>query len=860
MILGIACIIVLIVVIFENQQFKKQIDQLEEKNKKLEQIIQEYLDANEAEVFDETKFNALKSHIEGIKNRENSYQEQNNKVVENPTVERAEKIIDEQREQTINQSTVNQEKKEIDKETLKNNLILITGSIFIILAAIIFLTSTWNIVPNVVKTITLVLLIGVFLGASHIAKKIFRLEETSRTFFNIGMSYIPIAMFSITLFGLLGDYLSISGAGVNIYFSICIILLSLMYFYLATVGKLTNLYLIITSIISVPILLCTTIGISNILAIAIITAIYYLKSKNENGIISKTIYMFGIVIFVWALVNLCYFVLDITIKQAIMIIFMIGLYIYSMCTSDKLIKPVVLVTFIVMPIIYFSTVILGILGDVDFLIKDYIILWITTIMTFVAYRKIDIYKEILLPLVPIGIFLSGINTVFRCELDFSYVVVLSVIIFVISMIKPIKDTKLKEVFAKYGNILIIISMILYYIISYEKTIYNLLLHIFVFACYILAFIRNRKRIEYKILSYILSNLLLCSICYIINQTDLLQYVPFITTMAITALEIYWKNRKDYFSIAYLLVAYIITFLLLNIGISITTFLLVIISCIMFVIYIHKNQFTVNTNIIPMIAILPSIYLSKWAVVSDFNFMVLASIAVIILTTMLSIRKDKISIFTISSAIYILLQAIAFDISVYITILFVMAWAILHAIKLEKYKDCFKVIFYLAVLVLYLNVVKDIGKLFNINISQITIINYIGYIICIFTITRDILKNRMPTIYKPIEYIASAILYFVALTDYTNEIDGMIFVVFLVIISMLSYKKRYGPIFLSSIIAIIINAFILTRAFWFSIPWWIYMLVIGIILIAFAIRNEIGEIKQKELIKKKLEDFRKNIDI
>ena len=75
------------------------------------------------------------------------------------------------------------------------------GAILIVLVAIVFLTSTWHTIPNVVKTSVIILLTGVFIGASNIAKKVFKLEETANTFLYIALAYLPISLFSISLFG-----------------------------------------------------------------------------------------------------------------------------------------------------------------------------------------------------------------------------------------------------------------------------------------------------------------------------------------------------------------------------------------------------------------------------------------------------------------------------------------------------------------------------------------------------------------------------------------------------------------------------------------------------------------------------------
>ena len=96
----------------------------------------------------------------------------------------------------------------------------------------------------------------------------------------------------------------------------------------------------------------------------------------------------------------------------------------------------------------------------------------------------------------------------------------------------------------------------------------------------------------------------------------------------------------------------------------------------------------------------------------------------------------------------------------------------------------------------------------------------------------------------IEYVFWAIIYLYALTNYSDSVDGMMFCALVLAIIFYSYYKKNGATFLSGILAILLNAFMLTREFWFSIPWWIYLLVLGSSLIGFAIKNEANENKKK----------------
>lgn len=119
----------------------------------------------------------------------------------------------------------------LSKEEQKNNIILITGAILIVLSAIIFLLSTWGSTGNITKTIIILLMLVIFFLTSRISDKVFHLKQTSQVFYYIALSYIPIALFSISLFGLFGYYLSIFGSGKYIYFSLSSLLISIIYIY-----------------------------------------------------------------------------------------------------------------------------------------------------------------------------------------------------------------------------------------------------------------------------------------------------------------------------------------------------------------------------------------------------------------------------------------------------------------------------------------------------------------------------------------------------------------------------------------------------------------------------------------------------
>ena len=132
-------------------------------------------------------------------------------------------------ERRIDVAAAKQRREKIEEER-KNSLILTIGSFLIVLAAVTFLMGTWNTIHDIFKTIVLALGIALFLGGSKIAETRLKITKTARTFFFIAMAYIPLFLLSLSIFGLLGDYLSITGEGRYLYLGFSSIITAIVYY------------------------------------------------------------------------------------------------------------------------------------------------------------------------------------------------------------------------------------------------------------------------------------------------------------------------------------------------------------------------------------------------------------------------------------------------------------------------------------------------------------------------------------------------------------------------------------------------------------------------------------------------------
>ena len=216
----------------------------------------------------------------------------------------------------------------------------------------------------------------------------------------------------------------------------------------------------------------------------------------------------------------------------------------------------------------------------------------------------------------------------------------------------------------------------------------------------------------------------------------------------------------------------------------------------------------------------------------------------LILTGLSLYKRKISVETVMSAIYLVFCLKEIDIA-YFRYLMGILWSIIHYMYVSSpnEKTCFRATSYVFGFLLYREILSDLNVEYN---SLLTIgITVLAYAILKLPISKDT-KNR-----DVLEYFVFTLQYFYAITSYINNIDGMIYVLFLVFLTMYSYNKKHGAICIVTLAAILINALLLVRIYEVIVlvPWWIYLLLIGISLVVFAMRKESQQNKEKNLERK-----------
>ncbi|MBR4830662.1 MAG: zinc ribbon domain-containing protein [Bacilli bacterium] len=122
-------------------------------------------------------------------------------------------------------------KKEVKqpKEFNVNNLILYVGVSLVILATFIFAICTWENMSGLFKISFLTFETLLFFIISFTFAKI-KNNGLSKAFYLLAVMMIPIILYTIPVYGLLGDYLSYKGAGIYVYLAISNLLCTGIYF------------------------------------------------------------------------------------------------------------------------------------------------------------------------------------------------------------------------------------------------------------------------------------------------------------------------------------------------------------------------------------------------------------------------------------------------------------------------------------------------------------------------------------------------------------------------------------------------------------------------------------------------------
>ena len=826
----------------------------------------------------------LEKEMKDLKEGKTNEVEEVPKIEEpNPIIERIRKpdpIIEEKKESP----SINVESKHTERE-IKNSSILIVGSFLIVLSAILFLSTTWDITNNLLKTAVLVVMLLVFLAASYLAENVLKIKQTAKAFYYIALAYIPIIFIAVYIFGLLGDYISIHGEGQYIYLFISSIMITIIY--LLNYEKRNNDPVGYASFLF-ALLGCFFMGrlfTSNynyvFILLSVFIAALLILYKNNIIILKDKIHFNCNTIFAYLAITImvvtCYYhmtiseviISDIINESIVLFIIYLLLSLYNKVDNFKYIYPFYIVfifynigcicgsvyskEFLILlayafiyffelilkkrinQITYFSSLVIGVILVAnnfssflnEVVVSNYIIFLLLAIFSLLYYifnnesRKYTNYITMSCVFLSLLLFLDAFDykAIICCYFAFTLLVA--------SLF--MKDENFKKAIDYVCNIVILVISIFYL-----KSNLSLVLFLAYTIYHFYLAYKNNNYIN-RFIAYIYTNVVIFNIFSIINITDKNMFVLIVpcTTLIIFALNSMITRFKDEYNKKYLLAQFIISFILLYFnynGIMNTIF--IIILNIAFVSFKNKNKLSNNYLYINFISLLPYIFNINALLVKYISIL-----AVLTISILLYYKKDNVYLF--SSLLYLVYTS--FHHSKYtVLLLFSIICICAYRIKEDSSKSLFQGLLYICGVLFLEFLFYD----YNI-VDKIDCIKLIPIMIFIPLLSRTILKPNKKQ-YKLFEYLSYGFINLYAFSD----IKGLeIFVGVLIVTIIISYALKHGPIFIISLAFVVLDVIKLTIDFWLSVPWWIYVLLIGSILIFFAMHNELKEKRQEKLIDK-----------
>ncbi len=119
------------------------------------------------------------------------------------------------------------------KKSHRIQISMVVGVLLLLASALIFATTTWNVIPQLLKVVVIASVSAIFYIASYLARKKFDLEITSMAFYQLGCFFTPIAILCIGFFRLLGDFFALEGNAAYFVFFIMALSFSIS----ATIGN-----------------------------------------------------------------------------------------------------------------------------------------------------------------------------------------------------------------------------------------------------------------------------------------------------------------------------------------------------------------------------------------------------------------------------------------------------------------------------------------------------------------------------------------------------------------------------------------------------------------------------------------------
>lgn len=433
---------------------------------------------------------------------------------------------------SVNNGQINNNKEYVSNEMKRIDILLKVGIGMVLVAGVLIATTSWKVIPNIIKCLSLIVIGGLFLGLSRFSEVKLKIPKTTKAYYILGLCLCWLSFICIGVLGVFSKWFSYIGDGSNLVWLITILLLSGIFFlinnkfnereykYMGFLGLWISIFLglsfleintsIVGLIMTVILLLVNILvkdndlleisevsrlvsysywpllfnynGIDEVVIVSLIIAIInMLYLMNENNMDNKTLSI--IISYILGIELITY----ISIGDINILIFIFGTIFYSIINKSniRIVKNVNQILYnILASVILFS---------LDSELKIFIISIVYGLVHAVNYfvinkndNKFDkYYQPIVILLVTYGIFIILSNIM---NIGVIYYFIVPAFIYILIERYLVKDEKIKKIYYVY---LLIVTCLIFLINIIECDIYGGILLI-ILASYIFLYKNNRN--------------------------------------------------------------------------------------------------------------------------------------------------------------------------------------------------------------------------------------------------------------------------------------------------------------------------------------------------------------------------------
>lgn len=841
--MGILIIIVLIIIlVVKDQKFMEQ------------EII--YRRTIEALKKENQMLRAFKDSIQN-QNEEYASKEEKTEIIAHPVQQTKTELKKEPIKEAVKEAKA--KRKALQKDVIKNNAILALGSMFIVVAAISFLYTGWDVLHNALKIGVLGILAVVFLLLSHLSKHKLNLPQTAKAFFYIAMGYIPIVFFSLSLLDLIGEYFSISGDGRFIYlFAASTFIMSLYY----VVGNKLKDYKMqiaahcMQTVVLIFGLLAMKLSSEYIGLFCIIHTLIFnilIGKVNDFKVINK---MFGLcqaIAYTVFAISTTTLISDNMLYLVILNTSIMGLYYLLNMKFEK-------IPFKYVGHIFQTVVLLLVCQFIDLDFKLYPIAFLIHSLIFNNLAK-NYYATILFTIYGV----ASLTGVFLYWGTFTSLAV--ALLYVLNSIMIKANTESEKIgkatlVKSLGYFAVLVASFLnveiagntYCLPWIAKEIIWLGIILLTTVVYFkkpnMKFAKNGLLINYICL--VMISFIAKDVANILIPANIFTLLGF--GLVLYALKVVDLKEKHFIGISALLY----TLFRFLIETSLVAHFIYLGICALSLFVFETKKDLNMYRYIPLIAYFLKLYIDGLELFYDVLIVpiVLSFVMLIGLEILSFTRLKKNEAYVIMSFFYTLLPFMIMTepVNEYLILSCMIVWALINLIvTIDNLRIAVKSVLAFSLFLIYNMLINDFA------IGLEVVLTHFGLIVFMLYITRSLFGKRV-SIYKFIEYIGLICIYLTAMESVTTPVESLVYLGMLTLFVIVGYKKKLGPLFLTTIIAMVVQLLDLTQEFWLAISGWIYILIMGAILLTFSMRNEKRNQDDRIEIKEKIKAVKEYLDI